>query len=124
MALRYATRVNGLTGLVLTKLDVLTGIDRIQVAVRYLGPEGATFDEFPYHQSILHRAHGDYVELPGWHEDITGARSLEDLPPNARSYLDYVADFLGIPVVMIGVGPGREEMIWTGAAERLRPAAA
>ena len=124
VALRYATRVNGLTGLVMTKLDVLTGIDPLNVAVRYLGPEGATFDEFPYHQSILHKAQSDLVELPGWHEDITGCRSVEDLPPNARAYLDYISEFLGIPVVMIGVGPGRDEMIWTGAAERLRPAAA
>ena len=124
VALRYATRVNGLTGLIVTKLDVLTGIDPLNVAVRYLGPEGATFDEFPYHQTILHRAHGDYVSLPGWDEDISGVRSIEDLPANARAYLDYVSDFLGIPIVMIGVGPGRDEMIWTGAAERLRPAAA
>ena len=124
VALRYATRVNGLTGLIVTKLDVLTGIDPLNVAVRYLGPEGATFDEFPYHQTILHRAHGDYVSLPGWDEDISGVRSIEDLPANARAYLDYVSDFLGIPIVMIGVGPGRDEMIWTGAAERVRPAAA
>jgi adenylosuccinate synthase len=124
VALRYATKVNGLTGLVVTKLDVLTGIDPLNVAVRYLGPEGATFDEFPYHQSILHKARGDLVELPGWREDIRGARSLEDLPEAARSYLDYISDFLGIPVVMVGVGPGRDEMIWTGASERLRPAAA
>jgi adenylosuccinate synthase len=119
VALRYATRVNGLTGLVVTKLDVLTGIDLLQVAVRYLGPDGATFDEFPYHQSVLHKVTGDLVELPGWHEDITGARSMEELPANARAYLDYVSDFLGIPIVMIGVGPGRDEIIWTGAAERL-----
>jgi adenylosuccinate synthase len=124
VALRYATRVNGLTGLVITKLDVLTGIDPLNVAVRYLGPEGATFDEFPYHQSILHKARGDLIELPGWQEDIRGARSLEDLPEAARNYLDYISDFLGIPVVMIGVGPGRDEMIWTGASERLKPAAA
>ena len=116
--------MNGLTGLVITKLDVLTGIDPLNVATRYLGPEGATFDEFPYHQSIVHKARGDLVELPGWHEDVTGARSIEDLPPNARDYLDYISDFLGIPVVMVGVGPVREEMIWTGASERLRPAAA
>jgi adenylosuccinate synthase len=124
VALRYATKVNGLTGLVVTKLDVLTGIDPLHVAVRYLGPEGATFDEFPYHQSILHKARGDLVELPGWEEDIRAARSLDDLPEAARSYLDYISEFLGIPVVMVGVGPGREEMIWTGASERLRPAAA
>jgi adenylosuccinate synthase len=124
VALRYATRVNGLTGLIVTKLDVLTGIDPLNVAVRYLGPEGATFDEFPYHQTILHRAQGDFVRLPGWHEDISSVRSMEDLPANARAYLDYISDFLGIPIVMVGVGPGRDEMIWTGAAERLRPAAA
>jgi adenylosuccinate synthase len=124
VALRYATKVNGLTGLVITKLDVLTGIDPLNVAVRYLGPEGVIFDEFPYHQSILHKAGGDLVELPGWHEDIRGARSLEDLPEAARNYLDYISEFVGIPVVMVGVGPGRDEMIWTGASERLRPAAA
>jgi adenylosuccinate synthase len=103
---------------------VLTGIDPLNVAVRYRGPEGATFEEFPYHQSILHKAEGEYVPLAGWDEDISGARSLDDLPQNARAYLDYISDFLGIPVVMVGVGPGRDEMIWTGAAERLRPAAA
>jgi adenylosuccinate synthase len=124
VALRYAARVNGLTGLVITKLDVLTGIDPLQIAVRYLGPEGATFDEFPYHQSVLHKVTGDLVELPGWHENITAARSLEALPANARAYLEFISDFLGIPVVMVGVGPGREEMIWTEAAERVRPAAA
>jgi adenylosuccinate synthase len=124
VALRYAAKVNGLTGLVITKLDVLTGIDPLNVGVRYLGPEGATFDEFPYHQSILHKARGDLVELPGWHEDVTAARSLEDLPETARSYLDFISDFIGIPIVMVGVGPSRDEMIWTGAAERLRPAAA
>jgi adenylosuccinate synthase len=124
VGLRYAMRVNGLTGLVITKLDVLTGIDPLMVAVRYLGPEGATFDEFPYHQSVLHKVRGDLIELPGWHEEIRGARSLEDLPENARSYLDFVSETLDIPIVMVGVGPGREEMIWTGAAERLKPAAA
>ena len=83
VALRYAVRVNGLTGLVLTKLDVLSGIDPLQVGVRYRGREGASFDDFPYHQSVLHRAHGDYEELPGWHEDISGCRTLDDLPANA-----------------------------------------
>jgi adenylosuccinate synthase len=123
VALRYATRVNGLTGLVITKLDVLTGIDPLRLGTRYLGPDGASFDEFPYHQSVLHKVGGEYVELPGWQEDITGARSLEDLPANARAYLDYISEFLGIPIVMVGVGPARDEMIWTNGAEPLRPAA-
>jgi adenylosuccinate synthase len=102
---------------------VLTGLDPLHVAVRYLGPEGATFEEFPYHQSILHKARGDLIELPGWHENISGCRSVEELPANAQSYLEYISDFLEIPVVMIGIGPGRDEMIWTGAAERVRAAA-
>ena len=124
VALRYAARVNGLTGLVITKLDVLTGIDPLYVATRYLGPEGATFDDFPYHQSIRHKARGDLVELEGWHDDISGARSVAELPRAAQAYLEFIGDFLGIPVVMVGVGPGRDEMIWTSAAERLRPAPA
>jgi adenylosuccinate synthase len=124
VALRYAVRVNGLTGLVITKLDVLTGIDPLQVAVRYRGPEGATFDSFPYHQSILHKARGELVELPGWQEDITAARSFEELPRNAQTYLDFIGDFLGVPIVMVSVGPGREQIIWTRAGDRVRPAAA
>ncbi len=124
VALKYATRVNGLTGLVVTKLDVLTGVDPICAAVRYVGEEGATFDDFPYHQSIVHKVQGDLIELPGWHEDIRACRSVDELPANAQAYLDYVSDSLGVPIVMIGVGPGREEMIWTAAAERVRPATA
>ena len=124
VALRYAARINGLTGLVVTKLDVLTGVEPLHVGVRYLGPEGATFDEFPYHQSIVHKVQGDLIELPGWHEDISGVRSIDELPANAQAYLEFISDYLGIPVVMVGVGPARDEMIWTGAAERLRPAAA
>ena len=123
VALRYASRVNGFTGLVITKLDVLTGIDPLYVAERYLGPEGATFNEFPYHQSILHKAEGDLIELPGWRESISACRSIDELPRNAQAYLEYISDFLDIPIVMVGVGPGREEMIWTGAAERVRAAA-
>jgi adenylosuccinate synthase len=119
VALRYAARINGLTGLAITKLDVLTGLDRLRVAVRYTGPEGAVFGELPYHQSILHKTTAEYQELAGWHEDITQARSFSDLPPNAREYLDFIADFVGVPVVLVGVGPGRDQIIWNDqAAER------
>ena len=124
VALRYAARINGLTGLVITKLDVLTGLDTLYVATGYLGSEGATFDEFPYHQSIIHKARGDLTPLPGWDEDITGARSLEDLPENARRYLEFVSDFVGVPLAFIGVGPGREQIIATEVAEGLMGAAA
>ncbi|HEX8052412.1 MAG TPA: adenylosuccinate synthase [Thermoleophilaceae bacterium] len=121
VALRYAVRINSLTGIAITKLDALTGLDPLGVAVRYLGPEGASFDQFPYHQSIVHKARGEIVEMPGWHEDITGARSLDDLPAAARAYLDFVEDYLGIPIVLVGVGPGRDQVIRTGAAPELLP---
>jgi adenylosuccinate synthase len=115
VALRYAVRINGLTALVVTKLDVLTGIDPLSVGVRYLGPDGATFDEFPYHQSIVHKAECEYEELDGWDEDITRARTLEDLPRAARDYLEYVSAGVGVPIVLVGVGPARDQVIWTQA---------
>jgi adenylosuccinate synthase len=114
VALRYAVRVNGLTALVITKLDVLTGINPLQVATSYRGPEGATFDQFPYHQSILHKATAAYEQVPGWDENITEARKLEDLPENARSYLQYIEDFVGVPIVLVGVGPSRDQVIDIG----------
>jgi adenylosuccinate synthase len=118
VAMRYAARLNGLTGLAITKLDVLTGIDSLLLATSYLGPEGASFTEFPYHQSIVHKVIPDYVELPGWGEDLRAVRRLEDLPAEAREYLTYIEDFVGVPIVLIGVGPGRDEVIWTDTAER------
>jgi adenylosuccinate synthase len=125
VALKYAARINGLTALVLTKLDALTGFDPINVAVRYLGPEGASFEQFPYHQSILHKAEPEYREFPGWHESIQGVRTYEDLPQQARDYLDFISDYLGIPIALIGVGPGRDQIIWTDASRAIElPAAA
>jgi adenylosuccinate synthase len=111
VALRYAVRVNGLTALCITKLDVLTGIDQLLVATSYRGPEGATFKDFPYHQSILHKATAEYERLPGWEEDISGVRAFEDLPEAAQSYLRYIENFLGIPIVLVGVGPARDQVI-------------
>src|SRR5918999_250708 len=122
IAKAYTTRVGA--GPFPTELDEALGERLLQVGVRYLGPEGATFDQFPYHQSIVHKVQGDLVELPGWDENISGARSIEELPANAQAYLDFVSEYLGIPIVMVGVGPARAEMIWTGAAERLGPAPA
>jgi adenylosuccinate synthase len=112
VALKYAVRLNGMTGLVVTKLDVLSGIGPIKVCVRYRGAEGARFDEFPYHQSVLHHATAEFEELPGFDEDIGGARSEAYLPAAARDYLAYIADFVGVPITLIGVGQGREQVIW------------
>ena len=115
VALRYAARLNTLSALAITKLDVLTGFARILVATRYRGQEGATFDHFPYHQTVLHHAVGDYTELEGWSEDIGECREESDLPQAARDYLAFIADFIGVPITLIGVGPGREQTIWTAA---------
>jgi adenylosuccinate synthase len=116
VALRYAARINSLTALAVTKLDVLSGIDVIRACTRYRGAEGAEFDHFPYHQTVLHHATGEYVEMSGWSEDLTECRSEDDLPVAAREYLEFVAEFVGVPIALIGVGPGREQIIWTKAS--------
>jgi adenylosuccinate synthase len=112
VALRYAARINSLTALVLTKLDVLSGLERIPLCTAYRSGEGAELDHFPYHQSVLHHVTPILEELPGWQEDIGGARTLDDLPEAARSYIDFVAEFVGVPVALVGVGPGRDQVIW------------
>jgi adenylosuccinate synthase len=116
VALRYAARINGLTALAVTKLDVLSGFDRIKVAMRYRGSEEAEFETFPYHQSVLHHARAVYEELPGWSEDIGEARTESDLPQAARDYLRFIEEQIGVPVALVGVGPGREQVVWSDAA--------
>jgi adenylosuccinate synthase len=123
VALRYAARINSLTALAITKLDVLSGIDRLQVCTRYRGAEGAEFDYFPYHQTVLHHASGEYLELEGWSEDITECRTESDLPAAAREYLKFVSEFVGVPIALVGVGPGREQVIWTGDSDGMALAA-
>jgi adenylosuccinate synthase len=118
VALRYAARINSLTALAITKLDVFSSLDRLQVCTRYRGAEGAEFDVFPYHQTVLHHAVGEYEELGGWAEDIGECRSESDLPTAARDYLGFVSDFIGVPIALIGVGPGRDQVVWTEASER------
>jgi adenylosuccinate synthase len=117
VALRYAGRLNSMTGLVVTKLDVFSGFDSIRVCTRYRGEEEATFDAFPYHQSVLHHAVGEYTELPGWREDISEARTTAELPTAAREYLNFIAECIGVPIVLVGVGPGRDQIIWTRTPE-------
>jgi adenylosuccinate synthase len=112
VALKYAARINTMTALVITKLDVLTGLDKIGVATKYRGAEEAVFEDFPYHQSVLHRARGDYEWLPGWTEDIGECRNWSDLPQAAQDYLQYVSDFIKVPIILVGVGPARDQVVW------------
>jgi adenylosuccinate synthase len=107
---RYAARVNGVTGFVLTKLDVLTGLDRVPVCVAY-DVDGVRHDEMPVNQTDFHHARPILEELPGWTEDITGCRTLEELPANARAYIQRVEELSGAPMSVVGVGPGRDEII-------------
>ena len=100
----------------MTKLDVLAGFDRLLVCTKYRGAEGAEFDYFPYHQTVLHHAVGEYIELPGFSDDLSEARAESDLPEAAREYLRFVSDFVGVPIALVGVGPGREQVIWTEAS--------
>src|SRR5665213_3080 len=118
VALRYAARLNTLTALVITKLDVLSGLDRIQVCTSYRGAEGAEFKDFPYHQTVLHHTTAELTELRGWQEDLGECRVFSDLPEAAQEYLQFIAEQIGAPVTLIGVGPGRDQVIWTEAGEQ------
>lgn len=107
---RYASRVNGLTDLVITKLDVLTGFEKIPVCVAY-DVEGVRYDEMPHDQSAFHHARPVYEYLDGWTEDISAAREFADLPVNAQRYLEYLESISGCRISSIGVGPDREQTI-------------
>lgn len=108
--LRYAARINGLSGLVLTKLDVLTGLDPLRACVAY-GYQGKEWDDLPFGPNALAESRPIYTELPGWTKDISGARDLADLPPAAREYIDVVQEQTGVPVVLASVGPEREQAV-------------
>ena len=107
---RFATRVNGLTDIFLTKLDVLTGFEQIPVCVAY-EIDGVRQDELPMTQTEFHHAKPIYELLPGWTEDISGARSVEDLPANARAYVQFLEEVSGAPISAIGVGQDRDATI-------------
>jgi adenylosuccinate synthase len=107
---RYATRINGTTDFVLTKLDVLTGLDEVPVCVAY-EVDGKRYDELPMNQAEFARAVPVYETFPGWTQDISAARSLDELPRNARDYVAALEKMIKAPISAIGVGPGREEII-------------
>jgi adenylosuccinate synthase len=107
---RFAVRINGLTDFFLTKLDVLTGWEKIPVCVAY-EIDGKRVEEVPASQSDFHHAKPIYEYLPGWSEDISNARKISDLPTNAQKYVKFLEEISGAPVSAIGVGPGRDETI-------------
>jgi adenylosuccinate synthase len=108
--LRQAVRLNSLSEIALTKLDVLDTFDRLKVCVAYEA-DGERYDHVPYHQSVLHKVTPVYAELEGWQQDLSGATTLGQLPASARRYVDFLADQVGVPVSLVGVGPGREQFV-------------
>jgi len=107
---RQAVRLNSLSELALTKLDILDPLESVKVCVAY-ELEGVRYDQLPYHQSVLHKVTPVYEELPGWQRDLSGITHVAELPRAARDYVDFLADHIGIPIRLVGLGPGREQVV-------------
>jgi adenylosuccinate synthase len=107
---RYSTRLNGITDLVVTKLDVLSGLEKVPICVAY-DVEGVRTDDMPMTQTGIHHATPIYEELDGWWEDISKARTFDELPVNAQRYVERIEELCGTRVSVVGVGPGREENV-------------
>ncbi|MBI3649288.1 MAG: adenylosuccinate synthase [Actinobacteria bacterium] len=110
---RYAARVNGLTELFVTKLDVLSGFESLRICTGYRAG-GEVFDDFPPHQSLFHDAEPIYEELEGWHQEIDEIGSYDGLPAPAKKYVDRIQDLLGVPVSVVSVGPARGQSLPVG----------
>jgi adenylosuccinate synthase len=108
--MRHAVRLNSLSEVALTKLDVLDTFDTVKVCVAY-ELDGQRFEHLPYHQSVLHKATPVYAELPGWKTDLTGLTERHQLPPEALDYVAFLEHQVGVPISLVGVGPGREQFL-------------
>lgn len=113
VAVDYAVKVNGIDGLALTKLDVLSGFEEIKICTSY-DIDGKEYTHFPSSCSVLAKAKPVYKTLPGWKEDISKCRRFEELPKEAQNYVRFIEEKSGVPVVLIGVGVGREDTIQRG----------
>jgi adenylosuccinate synthase len=110
VGLRYAARVNGMTGLALTKLDVLTGFKKIRISTAYRSG-GELYHEFPASLSVLEKAEPVWEELEGWETPLSGARKFSDLPPATQRYVRRLEDVVETEIILVSVGPGREQTI-------------
>ena len=110
VALRYAVRVNSMSDVFLTKLDVLSGLETVKIATAY-ECDGQRYEVIPPTQTLFHHAVPVYEELPGWDDDLSTAKAFADLPPNAQRYVERVEELGDVPINWIGVGPAREETI-------------
>ena len=110
VGVRHAVRVNGITGIALTKLDVLTGFKTIPICVGY-DCEGKIRNDFPASSRVMERAKPVYEEMPGWKDCLTGVRSFGDLPRSARNYVRRIEEIVGTEIILVSVGPGREQTV-------------
>lgn len=108
VVVRHARRVSGITGLSLNSIDVLTGLETLKICSAYKY-KGEIIEHYPASLKVLAECEPIYEELPGWKEDITGARTLDELPENARHYIERISQLSGIPLMIFSVGPGREQ---------------
>lgn len=109
VVMRHSRRVSGITSLSLNSIDVLTGLDTIKICTAYQTPDGELIEYYPASLKLLSSCTPIYEELPGWHEDITGAKRLEDLPANAQHYVRRISELVGAKIVTLSVGPDRNQ---------------
>jgi adenylosuccinate synthase len=105
-----SSKVNSVCALALISLDVLSGLDKVRICTAY-NLDGKIIREFPTDPARLKECLPVYEELPGWKEDISGARTIDDLPMNARDYLKHVSEAVGVPIALVSVGRGREQTV-------------
>jgi adenylosuccinate synthase len=109
--LKHAVALNSCSEIAITKLDVLAPFDELKVCVGYEGDDGTRYDHVPYHQSVLHKVKPVYETLPGWKSDIDTCAEVDDFPVEARDYLRFIEDFVGVPISFVGVGPDRAQTV-------------
>jgi adenylosuccinate synthase len=108
--IRQAVRLNSLSEIAITKLDVLDSFETLKVCVAY-DCGGVRHDHLPYHQSVLHDVTPVYEELPGWQADLSSATELHQLPAAAKDYVEFLSAVAGVPIRLVGVGPGRDQFV-------------
>jgi adenylosuccinate synthase len=111
VALKYAVRINGITHLAITKLDVLTGFEKVLAATQYRDATGRRLSRFPTDHEPLSAVVPEYAEMPGWSESLSGAEHFRDLPQAAQAYLRFIEDQIGVPIAFVSTGPKRSETI-------------
>ena len=116
VAVKRAVRLNGIDSMAITKLDVLSGCEKINICIRYL-LDGAELNDVPSLAEELDRVRADYIELDGWQEDLSSVRKWHELPAAARLYLGTISEIIGCPVTVVSVGPERNSTLFSSGAD-------